>query len=101
MSRTANTGVVIIGRNEGARLIRCLASVGEADGPVVYVDSGSTDGSQKAARQAGADVVDLDLSHPFTAARAQCRDRAIAVAAAGHGFHTIHRRRLRVAAGLD
>ena len=71
MSRTATTGVVIIGRNEGARLIRCLASVGEADGPVVYVDSGSTDGSQKAARQAGADVVDLDLSHPFTAARAR------------------------------
>ncbi len=71
MIRSADVGVVIIGRNEGARLIRCLASVGAAAGPVVYVDSGSTDGSQKAARQAGADVVDLDLSRPFTAARAR------------------------------
>ena len=71
MMRSADIGVIIIGRNEGTRLIRCLASVGNATGPVVYVDSGSTDGSQDAARRAGADVVDLDLSQPFTAARAR------------------------------
>jgi GT2 family glycosyltransferase len=38
---------------------------------MVYVDSGSSDGSQEAARNLGADVVDLDLSAPFTAARAR------------------------------
>ncbi|MER3356330.1 MAG: glycosyltransferase family A protein [Hoeflea sp. D1-CHI-28] len=62
--------VVIIGRNEGARLIRGLASVAMAD-RVVYVDSGSTDGSQQAATKAGAEVVALDMSRPFTAARAR------------------------------
>ncbi len=64
-------GVVIIGRNEGERLVRCLASVCAQASHVVYVDSGSTDGSQDAARQAGADLVDLDLTQPFTAARAR------------------------------
>lgn len=62
--------VVIIGRNEGARLLKGLASVHNAD-RVVYVDSGSTDGSQKAAQKAGAEVVELDMSRPFTAARAR------------------------------
>ena len=62
--------VVIIGRNEGARLVRGLASVAAAD-RVVYVDSGSTDGSQQAAQEAGAEVVALDMSQPFTAARAR------------------------------
>ena len=37
--------------------------------PVVYVDSGSTDGSVELARSLGAEVVELDLSVPFTAAR--------------------------------
>jgi glycosyltransferase involved in cell wall biosynthesis len=36
---------------------------------VVYVDSGSTDGSLELARSLGADTVELDLSTPFTAAR--------------------------------
>ena len=63
--------VVLIGRNEGARLIRCLASVQGRVGQVVYVDSGSTDGSVVAARAAGAEVVELDLTQPFTAARAR------------------------------
>jgi len=67
--------VVAIGRNEGERLKRCLASVaGQA--PVVYVDSGSTDGSVAAARASGAQVVELDLSIPFTAARARNAGRA-------------------------
>jgi GT2 family glycosyltransferase len=35
------------------------------------VDSGSTDGSPETARAAGATVVDLDMSVPFTAARAR------------------------------
>ncbi|GAW36139.1 glycosyl transferase family 2 [Roseovarius sp. A-2] len=61
--------VVLIGRNEGARLVASLASL---DGRrVVYVDSGSTDHSVAAARAAGAQVVDLDPAAPFTAARAR------------------------------
>jgi glycosyltransferase involved in cell wall biosynthesis len=64
-------GVVIIGRNEGERLRLCLASVAPFVTALVYVDSGSTDGSIQAARDAGAVVVELDMSMPFTAARAR------------------------------
>ena len=65
--------IVLIGRNEGARLVAGLASV-LADGTarqVVYVDSGSTDDSVAEATRAGAKVVQLDMSVPFTAARAR------------------------------
>ncbi len=64
-------GAVVIGRNEGQRLLDCLASIPGDVAPVVYVDSGSTDGSVDAARAAGATVVPLDMSLPFTAARAR------------------------------
>lgn len=64
-------GAVVIGRNEGERLVRCLASVADAAERIVYVDSGSNDGSLAAARAAGAEVVELDLTKPFTAARAR------------------------------
>lgn len=71
MTGSHNIGVVIIGRNEGDRLIRSLASVADGSRPVVYVDSGSTDGSCEAARDRGVTVANLDLSIPFTAARAR------------------------------
>ncbi len=64
-------GVVIIGRNEGERLVRCLASITAQLFQLVYVDSGSTDDSVNAALSAGADVVALDMTIPFTAARAR------------------------------
>lgn len=64
-------GVVVIGRNEGERLRRCLESVVGRVGAVVYVDSGSSDGSVELARALGVSVVDLDLRQPFTAARAR------------------------------
>lgn len=64
-------GIVAIGRNEGQRLHRCLESVVHRGHVVVYVDSGSTDGSVELARSLGAEVVELDLSVPFTAARAR------------------------------
>src|SRR2546428_105430 len=64
-------GVIAIGRNEGERLRRCLASVVGRGLLVVYVDSNSTDGSTELARSTGADVVDLDMSLPFSAARAR------------------------------
>lgn len=65
-------GVVIIGRNEGERLVRCLESLSGHGGPCVYVDSGSADGSVGEARRRGFAVVELDGSSPFTAARARC-----------------------------
>ena len=64
-------GVVVIGRNEGDRLQRCLASVLGLSEAVVYVDSGSTDDSVARARVLGVSVVQLDTSVPFTAARAR------------------------------
>lgn len=64
-------GVVVIGRNEGERLRRCLASVTGIVDRVVYVDSGSTDGSVAMALGMGVGVVELDLHIPFTAARAR------------------------------
>lgn len=63
-------GVVVIGRNEGERLKRCLRSLlAQGAGPIVYVDSGSSDGSVEFARSLGVDVVNLDTSIPFTMAR--------------------------------
>lgn len=63
--------IVVIGRNEGERLDRCLASVLTARVPVVYVDSGSSDGSVARARSRGVTVVELDRALPFTAGRAR------------------------------
>ena len=48
-----------------------LASLGQDFARIIYVDSGSTDGSVEAARNAGAEVVVLDTDRPFTAARAR------------------------------
>lgn len=64
-------GAVVIGRNEGQRLVACLASIPADVGSIVYVDSGSTDDSVALARAAGAHVVALDMDQPFTAARAR------------------------------
>lgn len=73
MSKTEKYGVVAIGRNEGDRLRCCLRSVlAPTPAPiVVYVDSGSTDGSAEFAVSMGVHVVHLDTSIPFTAARAR------------------------------
>src|SRR5215475_8624990 len=66
-----NFGAVAIGRNEGTRLKRCLEPLCGVAGATVYVDSGSNDGSAQLARKYGAEVVQLDASRPFTAARAR------------------------------
>lgn len=66
-----SVGAVAIGRNEGTRLAQCLGSlVGQVD-HVVYVDSGSNDGSVALARKMGVTVIELDTTVPFTAARAR------------------------------
>lgn len=82
-------GIVAIGRNEGDRLKCCLQSaqsqmrkiagslsndlgkISNVTYPIIYVDSGSTDDSVSFAQSMGVHVVDLDLSIPFTAARAR------------------------------
>lgn len=71
VTRKTGVGAVAIGRNEGARLLSCLASLERQVAHVVYVDSGSDDGSVAAARARGVEVVELDMSRPFTAARAR------------------------------
>ncbi|MEM1183399.1 MAG: glycosyltransferase [Planctomycetota bacterium] len=78
---TARLGFVVIGRNEGQRLVRCLESVRDrAPGArLVYVDSGSTDGSAETAENIGAIVVRLDPSRPFSAARGR-----------NEGFEALH-----------
>jgi GT2 family glycosyltransferase len=75
-------GVVAIGRNEGERLRRCLDSVADRGLVLVYVDSGSEDGSVEMARGMGVEVVDLDLTRPFSAARARNEglERLLAIA---------------------
>ena len=67
----SRAGAVVIGRNEGARLDVCLASVTAEFDQVVYVDSGSTDNSIARAEAYGVAVVALDPDTPFTAARAR------------------------------
>jgi GT2 family glycosyltransferase len=66
-----DVGIVVIGRNEGERLRRCLQSVRGQSRSIVYVDSGSADGSVELARALAVGVVELDRSIPFTAARAR------------------------------
>jgi len=71
LSDLTRIGAVVIGRNEGARLGESLAALRAQSVPIVYVDSGSTDASVRLALEAGAEVVALDASFPFTAARAR------------------------------
>ena len=64
--------VVVIGRNEGARLMRCLQSVkqahwGNSSFELIYVDSRSTDGSDAAARTLGAKTLVLNDASPCAA----------------------------------
>jgi glycosyltransferase involved in cell wall biosynthesis len=67
--------IVIIGRNEGDRLISCLQSANrvpaeDAKVQLIYVDSASTDGSSQTAARYGAQVIALQ-GGTQTAARAR------------------------------
>jgi len=64
--------VVVIGRNEGPRLQRCLQSVAQMqhlgfDFEVIYVDSGSTDNSLAIAFAAHARIIELNPDRPSAA----------------------------------
>ncbi len=64
--------VVIIGRNEGKRLVDCILSVKAMDFPVdvvelIYVDSNSTDGSPERAKELGVKVIVVHPERPSAA----------------------------------
>jgi GT2 family glycosyltransferase len=65
----ARIGIVLIGRNEGKRLVACLQSL-PTEVTRVYVDSGSTDNSLGEATSRGVVVAVLDATH-FSAAHAR------------------------------
>lgn len=67
----SEVAVVIIGRNEGKRLIQCFESLLSQTKKIIYVDSGSTDSSVSSAKKLGVEIVSLDMALPFTAARAR------------------------------
>jgi GT2 family glycosyltransferase len=73
MIEDSEIGFVAIGRNEGERLKIALKAIVTLypNSPVVYVDSGSTDSSVAFATSLGINTIQLDLSTPFTAARAR------------------------------
>lgn len=71
LNSQAKVGVVVIGRNEGDRLPRCLSSKELQVEARVYVDSGSADNSIAVAREHGYPTIELDAAVPFTAARAR------------------------------
>lgn len=67
-----DVAVVVIGRNEGERLTRCLESIRAAHHPqdaieLVYVDSNSTDDSVDRARALGAQVIVVHPERPSAA----------------------------------
>lgn len=72
MSRYPDVSVVVIGRNEGDRLVRCLNTIRNTMYPgriaeVIYVDSNSTDGSRERAAAAGATVIAVQPERPTAA----------------------------------
>jgi len=67
----SQVATVVIGRNEGQRLIDCLQSLLAHTSNIVYVDSDSSDGSVEEAKKLGCEVVLMDMTQPFTAARAR------------------------------
>jgi glycosyltransferase involved in cell wall biosynthesis len=64
--------IVVIGRNEGQRLVRCLQSIASIHSvhegiEVLYVDSASSDGSPEVAARLGAQTIVLNATHPTAA----------------------------------
>ena len=66
-----NIGVVVIGRNEGDRLKRCLDGIIKQTQKIIYVDSVSKDDSVDFVRNVDLQIVELDMNTPFSAARAR------------------------------
>jgi glycosyltransferase involved in cell wall biosynthesis len=72
MSALPDVSVVIIGRNEGERLVRCIETVQQTRylgrvAEVIYVDSNSTDGSRERAAALGVRVIAVRPERPTAA----------------------------------
>ncbi|MEK6674851.1 MAG: glycosyltransferase [Planctomycetota bacterium] len=72
MDALPSISFVVIGRNEGPRLVRCLESILASDYPsdrieLIYVDSNSTDDSCDAAAKLGAKVIRVNPQRPCAA----------------------------------
>jgi cellulose synthase/poly-beta-1,6-N-acetylglucosamine synthase-like glycosyltransferase len=72
MTDTPALSVVVVGRNEGHRLARCLESVAAArpktaSWEIIYVDSASSDGSVERAVRFGAKVISVTPARPCAA----------------------------------
>ena len=61
--------VVVIGRNEGQRLVACLKSIKDVTLPIelIYVDSNSQDDSPELAKALGAKVLSVNPPRPCAA----------------------------------
>lgn len=84
----AAIAAVVIGRNEAARLRVTLPALRAQIARGVYVDSGSSDDSVAVARAHGLQVVELDTSAPFSAARG--RNAGMAALQAGGMPEFVH-----------
>ncbi len=71
MEINTSFGVVVIAKNEGERLKRCLESLMDHVDVTVYVDSQSSDGSVNLASNMGFHVIVLDESKPISRPRAR------------------------------
>lgn len=73
MIKLLKLSVVIIGRNEGERLVRCIQSVQAMAGitaaemEIIYVDSDSTDNSVQRAQELGVEVLQVSPTRPSAA----------------------------------
>jgi len=72
MNRKTLVSVVVIGRNEGERLLRCLKSINmmqkeNFEIEIIYVDSASTDDSVQNASAQGARVIEVKPDRPSAA----------------------------------
>src|SRR5271170_576708 len=72
MADTPLLSVVIVGRNEGERLVRCLESVAAASPragswEIIYVDSASNDGSVERVARLGVKAISVTPAHPCAA----------------------------------
>src|SRR6202000_2094035 len=69
MMNPYKVALVMIARNEAARIVRALASVANSVDELVVLGTGSTDATVALARSAGARVAHFDWCDDFAAAR--------------------------------
>lgn len=71
LHQTPIVSTIVIGRNEGKRLKQAFESLASTSMSVLYVDSGSVDGSVDLARSMNIHIHELNPREPFSAGRAR------------------------------